>query len=136
MKRINLILGLSLLTSVALAADDTPPRPLKALLITGGCCHDYTTQKQLIKQGLEERAHIDVTVVQQGGTTTNTKIPLYEDPNWADGWNGSAWSPESSKLSAWAASSSRTNSSTSGGALAARDCHKPQCLRIASITSG
>ena len=63
------------------------PKPLKALLITGGCCHDYTVQKQLIKHGLEERAHIEVTVVQQGGTTTNTKIPLYEDPNWADGYD-------------------------------------------------
>ena len=28
-----------------------------------------------------------MTVVQQGGTTTNTKIPLYEDPNWADGYD-------------------------------------------------
>ncbi len=61
--------------------------PLKALLITGGCCHDYTVQKQLIKKGLEERANIEVTVVQQGGTTTDTKIPLYEDPNWADGYD-------------------------------------------------
>ena len=87
MRLIYLALGLSFLVSVALAADDAPPKPLKALLITGGCCHDYTTQKQLIKNGLEERAHIEVTVVQQGGTTTNTKIPLYEDPNWADGYD-------------------------------------------------
>lgn len=63
------------------------PKPLRALLVTGGCCHDYTSQKQLIKIGLEERANIEVTVVQQGGTTTNTKIPLYEDPNWADGYD-------------------------------------------------
>jgi putative membrane-bound dehydrogenase-like protein len=87
MKLTYLALSLSLLISVAYAADDVPPKPLKALLITGGCCHDYTMQKELIKKGLEERAHIEVTVVQQGGTTTNTKIPLYEDPNWADGYD-------------------------------------------------
>jgi hypothetical protein len=26
-------------------------------------------------------------VVHQGGTTTDTRIPLYEDPNWADGFD-------------------------------------------------
>ena len=63
------------------------PRPLRALLVTGGCCHDYTTQKQLIKTGLEERARIVVDVVQQGGQTTDARIPLYENPNWADGYD-------------------------------------------------
>jgi len=72
---------------VATAADDAPPTPLRALLITGGCCHDYLAQKHLIKKGLEARANIEVTVVQQGGTTTNTKIPLYENANWADGYD-------------------------------------------------
>ncbi|MDA1051557.1 MAG: discoidin domain-containing protein [Planctomycetota bacterium] len=87
MKPLHLIVALSVLPSLALGDEARVPKPLKALLITGGCCHDYTTQKQLIKQGLEERAHIEVTVVQQGGTTTDTKIPLYEDPNWADGYD-------------------------------------------------
>lgn len=72
---------------LASAADKAPPKPIKALLITGGCCHDYTAQKELIAKGLRDRAHIDVVVVEQGGRTTNTKIPLYEDPNWADGFD-------------------------------------------------
>jgi putative membrane-bound dehydrogenase-like protein len=76
--------GLMTLSAPAQAED---PKPLRALLITGGCCHDYTTQKQLIKEGLEARANIEVTVVQQGGTSTNSKIPLYEDPNWAEGYD-------------------------------------------------
>jgi len=82
-----IVASLCLISFDVLHSAEPPVKPLKALLITGGCCHDYTTQKQLIKQGLEERAHIEVTVVQQGGTTTNTKIPLYEDPNWADGYD-------------------------------------------------
>ncbi len=58
--------------------------PVKALLILGGCCHDYEIQKELIKQGLEERAHIEVTVVHQGGTGTSAEIELYRNPKWAD----------------------------------------------------
>lgn len=77
------------------AADDTSSSeeesgtstPLKILLITGGCCHDYSTQKQLIKNGLESRANCVVTVVQQGGTSTNSKIEVYEDEDWADGFD-------------------------------------------------
>ncbi len=33
-------------------------KPLKALLITGGCCHDYKTQKDILKTGIEARANI------------------------------------------------------------------------------
>ncbi|MDB5349792.1 MAG: Trehalose utilization [Planctomycetota bacterium] len=63
------------------------PKPLKALLVTGGCCHDYTAQKAIIKEGLESRANIEVTVVQQGGTGTNAKIPLYENVDWSRGYD-------------------------------------------------
>ncbi len=61
-----------------------PTKPLKALLIVGGCCHDYDFQKRIIADGISARAHVEFTVVQDGGTTTDTKIKLYEDPNWAD----------------------------------------------------
>ena len=61
-----------------------PPAPVRALLIVGGCCHDYDSQKQIIKQGLEATAHIDVTVVHQGGSGTKAEIELYRDPKWAD----------------------------------------------------
>lgn len=81
-----LVLSLISVLPASLFAADAP-KPIKALLVTGGCCHDYTTQKNLIKEGLEARAHIEVTVVQQGGSTTDTKIPLYQDPNWADGYD-------------------------------------------------
>ena len=70
-------------TSTARAAD----KPIRALLVTGGCCHDYSRQKLIITKGISARADVVWTVVQQGGTTTNTKIPLYEDPNWADGFD-------------------------------------------------
>src|SRR5580704_15631229 len=67
------------------AADEQKVKPLQVLLVCGGCCHDYDNQKVLIGKGLEERAHVQVTMVQQGGTVTTSKIPLYEKENWSEG---------------------------------------------------
>ena len=61
--------------------------PLKVLLVTGGCCHDYDTQKNTLKQGLESRAHVEVTVVHQGGSATDSQIDLYQDANWSKGFD-------------------------------------------------
>ena len=62
-------------------------RPVQALLVTGGCCHDYDRQKLILTRGISARANVRWTVVHQGGTTTDTKIPLYDDPNWSDGFD-------------------------------------------------
>ena len=62
-------------------------RPIQALLVTGGCCHDYDRQKRILTRGISGRANVRWTVVHQGGTTTDTPIPLYDDPNWADGFD-------------------------------------------------
>lgn len=82
---LSLAIGLGLGSFRNIQAEE--PKPIRALLITGGCCHDYDVQKNLIRKGLEARAHIEVTVVQQGGSATNSRIPLYEDPNWAEGFD-------------------------------------------------
>jgi putative membrane-bound dehydrogenase-like protein len=81
------MLAMVLCLAGGLAGADEAPQPLRILLITGGCCHDYTIQKQLISKGLEERALVDVEVVQQGGTATNSKIEVYERENWAEGFD-------------------------------------------------
>lgn len=62
-------------------------KPLKALLVTGGCCHDYARQKLILSKGISARADVEWTIVHQGGTATNSKIPLYEDENWAAGFD-------------------------------------------------
>jgi len=62
-------------------------RPIRALLVTGGCCHDYERQKRILTRGISARANVHWTVVHQGGTTTDTRISLYDDPNWADGFD-------------------------------------------------
>ncbi|WP_339742776.1 discoidin domain-containing protein [uncultured Rubinisphaera sp.] len=84
--------ALSLLCVVFLTASqntfiDAAEKPIKALLITGGCCHDYARQQNIIAQGVSARADVEWTIVHQGGSTTDTKIPVYEDDNWADGFD-------------------------------------------------
>ena len=66
---------------------DNKKKPIKALLVTGGCCHDYERQKLILTQGISARADVEWTIVHQGGSTTNTKIPLYENPDWAKGFD-------------------------------------------------
>ena len=38
-------------------------RPLKALLIAGGCCHDYVKQHEILYKGIQERANVRVDVM-------------------------------------------------------------------------
>ncbi|MCO6455789.1 MAG: discoidin domain-containing protein [Pirellulaceae bacterium] len=66
---------------------DSAGKPIRALLITGGCCHDYDRQKLILPQGISARANVQWTIVQQGGKTTDTRLPVYEDRDWADGFD-------------------------------------------------
>ncbi len=72
-----------------LLAEDTSSKPpaLKVLLIAGGCCHDYATQTKLLKAGIEQRLHAEVTVVLSPSTTTKTTFELYESDDWAKGFD-------------------------------------------------
>lgn len=76
-------LVLSLTSQLALAAE-----PLKVLVITGGCCHDYDFQTKAMQQAAEKfQVEIDWTVVNDGGTGTSAQIDLYDDPKWAEGYD-------------------------------------------------
>ena len=59
------------------------PRPLKGLLITGGCCHDYENQKRIITGGLSQRVNIQWDVIHEGGTGRDHKVSVYSKPGWA-----------------------------------------------------
>ena len=71
---------------LALLVPSEPP-PIKALLITGGCCHDYNVQKLIISEGTAARARIEWVIVQDGGTKTNSRIALHEKSDWAKGFD-------------------------------------------------
>lgn len=70
-----------LLNSAATAADKT--EPLKGLLITGGCCHDYENQKKIITEGMSQRVNIVWDIVHEGGTGRDHKVSVYGDDGWA-----------------------------------------------------
>ncbi|MEM7233601.1 MAG: ThuA domain-containing protein [Planctomycetota bacterium] len=58
-------------------------KPLHALLITGGCCHDYKFQSKQLVEASEQYANVKWTVLQDPRRGTRGKIDLYNDPNWA-----------------------------------------------------
>ena len=58
-------------------------QPLKGLIVTGGCCHNYMFQTQAITEGIGQYADVDWTVVNEGGTGTRAEIDLYGNPDWA-----------------------------------------------------
>ncbi|MDB5387160.1 MAG: heme-binding protein [Planctomycetaceae bacterium] len=68
-------------------ADKPKVKPIRALLITGGCCHDYEKQKKILTEGISSRALVEWEIVHQGGSATNAKIPFYENPDWAKGFD-------------------------------------------------
>jgi putative membrane-bound dehydrogenase-like protein len=69
---------------VALAAE---PPPLKALLVAGGCCHDYEGQYKVLVEGLQARARVKIDVFWTNDTSVNPPLPLYDKPDWAAGYD-------------------------------------------------
>lgn len=62
-------------------------KPLKALLITGGCCHDYKAQKDILKKGIESRANIIVDQIHTDNGSTKPDLPIYGMPEYAKGYD-------------------------------------------------
>jgi putative heme-binding domain-containing protein len=83
----GLLLGLPGTRTQAADQPGKGEKPIRALLVTGGCCHDYARQKLILSRGISARANVVWTVAHQGGATTNTPIPLYDDPNWSKGFD-------------------------------------------------
>lgn len=73
-------------TTFTLSAADAP-KPLRALLITGGCCHDYARQKDLLKKGLEARANVIVDQIHTDDSSTEARFEIYQKPDWAAGYD-------------------------------------------------
>ncbi len=68
--------------------------PLRALLITGGCCHDYTAQTKTLTEGISARANVAWTIIHEGDSEgKNHKFSIYEKPDWAAGTSRKPISP-------------------------------------------
>lgn len=91
MKRILPALLLSAIALFAIRAEDNDVKPLKVLLVTGGCCHDYEKQKLILAEGIGARANVEFTIVHEEGPEGKKdkthKISIYENPEWAKGYD-------------------------------------------------
>jgi type 1 glutamine amidotransferase len=63
------------------------PRPIRALLVIGGCCHDYAKQKDILTKGIAARANVQFTVAYDPDTGTKHLNPVYEKHDWAKGFD-------------------------------------------------
>ena len=58
-------------------------KPLRVLLVTGGCCHDYEKQHLILGEGLSARANVEVTFAHNPDKTTKCTFDLYKNKDWA-----------------------------------------------------
>ena len=72
-----------------------PTKPIRALMITGGCCHDYANQKRILSEGISARTPVEWTIVHDvemvdGKDVAASREHLstaYAKDNWAEGYD-------------------------------------------------
>lgn len=79
--------GAVLLAWCAGVAVADEPGPLKALLVAGGCCHDYGKQHETLSRGIQAKANVRVDVVYSTDTSTKAVFDIYRNPDWAKGYD-------------------------------------------------
>jgi type 1 glutamine amidotransferase len=62
-------------------------KPLRALLVIGGCCHEYDRQKDILSKGISNRAHVEIVVAYDPDKTTKHMNPVYDKPDWSKGFD-------------------------------------------------
>jgi type 1 glutamine amidotransferase len=81
------VLSATFCSSTSCRADEPKLKPSRALLVLGGCCHDYAVQKELLSKGISDRAHVEITIAHDPDKTTKHLNPIYESATWADGFD-------------------------------------------------
>ena len=82
----SFMVGVFLTSSFAINSS-AETKPLRALLVTGGCCHNYPFQTVQLTNAVAKLAVVEWTVVMEGGTGTKAEISLYDNPDWAKGFD-------------------------------------------------
>jgi type 1 glutamine amidotransferase len=62
-------------------------KPIRALMVCGGCCHDYENQKRILSEGISKRANVVWTIVHDVDTTREHQIGIYTNADWAKGYD-------------------------------------------------
>lgn len=78
--------------SFAAIATAQAAEPIHALLITGGCCHDYGDQQKILTEGISARANVTWTILYEGGSSKggvirDHRMSIYEKSDWAKGYD-------------------------------------------------
>ena len=60
---------------------------IKALIISGGCCHDYSGEAKVLMDTVSKVLPVDWTVAVQGGRGTTGSMSVYDNPNWISGFD-------------------------------------------------
>jgi hypothetical protein len=87
MKSLPYISALALSAVAFTAAQAADVKPLKILLLTGGCCHDYNKQKDILKNGIEARINATVDQIHTPDSSTKPALPIYGKPDYATGYD-------------------------------------------------
>jgi len=64
-------------------AADTAVKPLRVLIVAGGCCHEYDKQHLVLKEGIESRLNAIVDVAYNPDKTTKATFEIYKAKDWA-----------------------------------------------------
>ena len=73
---------LTCLLLLAFATQAQEAQPIRALMVAGGCCHDYQNQKNIIAEGISARANVEWTIVVESKNRAH-KNSAYEGDDWA-----------------------------------------------------
>jgi hypothetical protein len=58
------------------AAPAEEVKPIRALLVIGGCCHDYKKQQELLTKGISGRANVQWAISYDPDTGTKHLNPI------------------------------------------------------------
>ena len=78
-----------LAVSCVIAGQALADADIKALLITGGCCHDYDRQREIIPMAVDMNTKLKVqwTILHQRAKESDVLLDFYQNPNWAKGYD-------------------------------------------------
>ena len=62
-------------------------KPIRALLVIGGCCHDYERQKDILTKGVSARANVQWAIAYDPDKGTKHVNPVYNNADWAKGYD-------------------------------------------------
>jgi type 1 glutamine amidotransferase len=60
---------------------------INALIVNGGCCHDYPEEARMMMDAIGRALPVDWTVVVQGGRGTSGTMPVYARSDWSQGFD-------------------------------------------------